>query len=165
MKHNKVLLEPEMQQPEHAKKMFHFSRKSDEAKRYAALNKEFLDHVNVVRKQAMVAKRNLKQQKVQRLILLIDECRQHGGPVTKDNILLIDRLDLLQLQREVKMLKVNGYTSLRLRKRSDRNPVTGKFTMSSLDEEQLRRDIRAVLTPHQSAKIDFASIKSTIKFD
>ena len=98
MKHNKALLLSEMTDPTHATNMFNFSRKSPEVKRYNELNQQFLQHVQIVRKQAMIAKKALKQKKLECMVKLINDCRPHGGPVTCASIDQLDQLTMQQLK-------------------------------------------------------------------
>ena len=87
-----------MTDPTHATNMFNFSRKSPKVKRYNELNQQFLQHVQIVRKQAMIAKKALKQKKLERMVKLINDCRPHGGPVTCASIDQLDQLTMQQLK-------------------------------------------------------------------
>ena len=99
-----------------AEEMFKWARTSEEAKKAMELQKDFLSHVKITKALAVSARKAAKERKVRRALKLGAECHNHGGPVTANNLELLDTLDEKKIILEVSYLKATVAAELKLRK-------------------------------------------------
>ena len=93
-----------------AEEMFKWARTSEEAKKAMEL------HVKIMKAIAVSARKAAKEKKVRRALKLGAECHNHGGPVTANNLELLNTLDEKKIILEVSYLKATVATELKLRK-------------------------------------------------
>ena len=84
---------------------FKWARGSPQAKEVRRLEKEFYSNVNAVSDEAMEAKRRTKENKTMKTIKNLEDCKDHGGPLTDKDIDRIDKLTNEQIMLEAKYLK------------------------------------------------------------
>ena len=96
---------------------FKWARTSEEAKKVLKIQKEFLAQVKLTKSLSLKAKQVAKQKKIQRALNLAATCRKHGGPVTVDNLELLEKLTDKQLCCEVLYLKATYASEIKLKKR------------------------------------------------
>ena len=143
---NKFLLSSSLD-GEGAGELFKWARTSAEAKKAMELQKIFLEKVKMTKHMAMKSKEIIKQRKVTRALKLLAECRLHGGPVSVDNLDLLDSLNENQVITEVSYLKATIASEIKLR---ERVKVGDKYKMNKLPIEQLKISIQNVLQPSKS---------------
>ena len=73
-------------------------------------------------------------------------CQQHGGPVTADNLELLENLSEKELITDVSCLKATFASKIKLRKRVKEHN-SEKYKMINLQVEQLKQSIKSVLKP------------------
>ena len=66
-------------------------RSSHKAKAVNALEDAFLARVAMVEQQSLYGKQEAKKKKMERVLNLLDQCKAHGGPVTKSSIQILDK--------------------------------------------------------------------------
>ena len=89
---NKFLVSDEFQAADKGN-MFKWARTPSEVKEAEKLTEEFLRDVEAAKRQADEAKHMAKHRRCLRTIKLGEECKLHGGPVSDDNLDLLDVLD------------------------------------------------------------------------
>ena len=70
-------------------------------------------------------------QKRKSSLKLLAQCRKHNGPLSVDNLSLLDTLTEKEVLEEVKYLKATVAHELKMKKRIT-NPATGKYKMKRL---------------------------------
>ena len=141
---NKYLLEPKLDDPEVCEEEFKWAKNSEEANRVNQLQKEYFDKVKATHNLVLKAKEKAKQKKVQRACNLLSQCRIHGGPISLDNIDLLDSLNEKQIILEATYLKATVAKEIKLKKRV-KELETDKFRMISLPSEQIKQSILNVI--------------------
>ena len=91
----------------------------------------------------MQQKEEIKKKTLKRQLNLTAQCKLHGGPVTHDDIGLIDTLNRKQLISEIRLLRL--ITAAEIKERSKSGPFT---------EEQLRNQIKNVLKPESEPDLN-----------
>ena len=76
----------------------------------------------------------------------IDICKQHGGPLTDNNLDLIKSLSEKQLISEIVFLRLTGAPNIRQQRRV-KGSNTGKFRVEKFTAEELRTSIRNAIKP------------------
>ena len=99
---NKFLLTDVFDDPEKTSELFKWARTSVESKKANEMEKDFLAKVKMVRLQASNAKKLLKSRRIERSFNLLHVCKQHGGPITPQNIELLDTLKEEEIINEVR---------------------------------------------------------------
>ena len=102
--------------------------------------------MKITKTLAAVAQIAAKEKKVRRAFKLGSECLGHGGPVTAENLQLLNTLSEKEIILEVSYLKATVASELKLRKRIQ-VPESGKYKMEKLPVEQLKLSIQNVLKP------------------
>ena len=138
---------------EGAGELFKWARTSEEAKLAIGLQQDFLAQVKITKTLAAAAKKAAKEKKVRRAFKLGSECLGHGGPVTAENLQLLNTLSEKEIILEVSYLKATVASELKLRKRIQ-VPESGKYKMEKLPVEQLKLSIQNVLKPSGSVSSD-----------
>ena len=73
-------------------------------------------------------------------------CKQHGGPLTDNNLELVEWLSEKQLISEIVFLRLTVAPNIRQQRRvKDSN--TGKFRVEKFTAEELRTSIRNAIKP------------------
>ena len=67
-------------------------RTSEESSKVRKLDRDFLATVKMSKKLVLAKKEELKRKKNLRLLQTIDMCKQHGGPLTDNNLELVESL-------------------------------------------------------------------------
>ena len=96
--------------------------------------------------QAGKAKERQKIRRVERSLELLYICQQHGGPVTPQNIDLIQTLNETQIGNEVKYLRSTVAKELRIKEQVT-DPTTKRFTYEKIPVEQLKISIPSTVKP------------------
>ena len=92
---------------EGAGELFKWARTSAEAKKAMEMQDMFMQRVRLTKHMALKSKEIAKQRKVARAAKLLSECRKHGGPVSVDNLSLLDNLNENQLISDLRMFSAN----------------------------------------------------------
>ena len=137
-----------MKDPNYIADQYKWARTSAEAKAVNDLEKEFLEKVVLFKKQALYGKQEAKRKKQERVLKLLDQCKAHGGPVTKTSIDLLDELTLEDLRIEALYLKNTLAPQLKIKKRSDVDPISKRYRMIDFTPETLRKTIQEVICPN-----------------
>ena len=143
---NKYLLQPNLDDPEVCKSEFTWAKNSKQATLVNKLQQEYFEQVKATQNLALKAKERAKQKKVQRACKLLSHCRQHGGPISLDNIHLLDSLDEEQIILEATYLKATIAKEIKLKKRV-KDLDAAKFRMVKLPLEQIKQSILNVINP------------------
>ena len=122
---------------------FQWARRSKEAKEALQLQQNLIDLAEDVNKAAFAAKEAKKQKKIARSFSLLDQCKDHGGPVTPDSIELLGKLTQAQLLTETRYLRSTIAPAIKERKAVIDS--SGKRKMPVLSEESLRENIKAAI--------------------
>ena len=138
---------------ENKKELFQWARNSEEAKEVNKLQDEFLENVKMVNTLARKVRKEKKNKKILRAVKLATICQEHGGPVTINNIEILDKLDEKQLVDEVFYLKATVASEIKAKKR-EKDEVTGKMKVNVLPMDVLRKSILSVLQPNSSDQND-----------
>ena len=125
---------------------FKWARTSEEAKKALKIQQDFLAQVKLTKSLSLKAKQVAKQKKIQRALNLAATCRKHGGPVTVDNLELLEKLTDKQLCCEVSYLKATFASEIKLKKHV-KVTSSEKYKMIQLPAEQLKQSIYSVLKP------------------
>ena len=91
------------------------------------------------KKLVLAKKEELKRKKNLRLLQTIVICKQHGGPLTDNNLDLVESLSEKQLISEI--------VFLRLTVGRVKGSNTGKFRVEKFTAEELRASIRNAIKP------------------
>ena len=96
-------------------------------------------------------------QKRKSSLKLLAQCRKHNGPLSVDNLSLLDTLTEKEVLEEVKYLKATVAHELKMKKRIT-NPATGKYKMKQLPLDHLKGCIRNVLKPSNDLPASIESL-------
>ena len=108
-----------------------WARTSEESSKVRKLERDFLATVKMSKKLVLAMKEELKGKKSLRLLQTIDICKQHGGPLTDNNLELAESLSEKQLISEIVFLRLTVAPNIRQQRRvTDFN--TGKFRVENL---------------------------------
>ena len=143
---NKYLLQSQLDDTQVCKEEFKWANNSKEAKDVNQLQKEYLEQVKATHNHVLKAKENAKQKKVQRACKLLSQCRQHGGPISLDNIDRLESLDDRQTILEATYLKATVAKEIKLKRRV-KDLETGNFRFVNLPLKQIKQSILNVIKP------------------
>ena len=143
---NKYLLQPNLDDPEVCKTEFAWAKNSKEATYVNKLQQQYFEQVKATQNLALKAKERAKKKKVERVFNLLSHCRKHGGPISMDNIHLMDSLNEEQIIFEATYLKATIAKEIKLKKRV-KDLDTDKFRMVKLPLEQIKQSILNVINP------------------
>ena len=125
-------------------------RASEESSKVRKLERDFLATVKMSKNLVLAKKEELKRKKNLRLLQTIDICKQHGGPLTDNNLELAKSLSKKQLISEIVFLQLTVVPNIRQQRRvKDSN--TGKFRVEKFTAEELRTSIRNAIKPEDEA--------------
>ena len=110
------------------------------------LERDFLATVKMPNKLVLAKKEELERKKNQRLLQTIHICKQHGGPLTDNNLELVESLSEKQLISEIVFLWLTVAPNIR-RQRRVKDSNTGKFGVEKFTAEELRTSIRNAIKP------------------
>ena len=137
-------------------------RRSPEAKEYKLLVKEYQQKVKNSQDLMVMAKKEKKRIKLETTYKLLDQCKLHQGPVSPDNLDILDDLDEKQIMLEIRYLRITTCPNIRERFKLP----SGKF--QKLSQEELKAQIVNSLKPKPSEKNDldqlFANLEGCLKF-
>ena len=103
-----------------------WTRTSEESSEVRKLEGDFLATVKMSKKLVLAKKEEPKRKRNLRLLQTIDICKQHGGPLTDNNLELVESLSEKQLISEIVFLRLTVVPNIRQQRRvKDSN--TGKF--------------------------------------
>jgi len=142
---NTYHLKPNLNDPEVCKSEFTWAKNSKQAT-LVALQQEYFEQVKAIQNLTLKEKERAKQNKVQRACKLLSRCRQHGGPISLDNIHLLDLLDEEQIILEATYLKATIAKEIKL-KNGVKHLDKAKFCMGKLLLEQIKQSILNVINP------------------
>ena len=74
------------------------------------------------------------------MLNFLDQCKAHGGPVTKTRINILEDFTFKYLQIETLYLKKAIAPNIKIKHRSDVDPVTNKSKMSNVIAEQFEKE-------------------------
>ena len=113
-----------------------WARTSKEGSEVRKLERDFLATVKMSKKLVLAKKEELKRKKNLRLLQTIDICKERGGPLTDNNLELVESLSEKQLISEVVFLRLNVAPNIRQQRRA-KNSNTGKFRVETFTAEEL----------------------------
>ena len=102
-----------------------------------------IDLAEQVNKAAFAAKEAKKKKKIARGFSLLEECKQHGGPVTPDSLDLLDGLSQNQLLLETRYLR--STIAPAIKERRVVIDAEGKRKMPLLSIESMKENIKAAV--------------------
>ena len=143
---NGYLLQP-IFETDAAGKEWLWARSSAETKACRELRQEFLARVCIAKRAKERGRELVKKRKLDRAHKLFADCLGHGGPVTLNNLEILDKLEEKDVIIEVSYLKATIAKEIKLRKRVKHPVIPGKFKMEKLPVDQLKNSIRNVLKP------------------
>ena len=106
----------------------------------------FLGHYEDAKKLVLPKKKELKRKKNQRLLQTIHICKEHGGPLTDNNLELVESLSEKQLISEIVFLRLAVAPKIR-RQRRVKDTNTGKFVVEKYTAEKLGASIINAIKP------------------
>ena len=116
------------------------ARSSSQAKIVRSMQKEFLDKVKSAEALANQEKIRKKLKKNEKCLKLLDEVKQHGGPVSPNDLHKLDDLSEAEVLKEVRYLRMTIAPNIREKRKVENKFV--KYTKSELIEQ-----IKSVLRP------------------
>ena len=153
---NKYLIQPGV--IETASEQFKWAHSSTQAKEALKLQNEFLSFVKLSKSLSIEAKKRQKEKQNMNLLKLLDQCQEHGGPITENKVNLLDRLSEKQVKSEVMYLKKSLNVDIKLRTRGPRDPVTGKFKFIPQTKDQMIKSIKSVVMPGKKPDEDIEAL-------
>lgn len=117
-----------------------WARNSEQAKAVKKLENEFLDKIKAVKKDATLAKERQKQKETQLMYKALEDCKLHGGPVTRDSLSTLSDLTHDEIIKEVTFLKRSTCPSIRFKRK-----VGNKFVKFS--DMELVAQIKDAISP------------------
>ena len=119
---------------------------SEESSEVRKLERDSFSTVKMSKKLVLAKKEKLKRKKNLRLLQTIDICKQHGGPLTDNNLELVESLSEKQLISEIVFLRLTVAPNIRQQRRvKDSN--TEKFRVEKFAAKELRTSIRNAIKP------------------
>ena len=102
-------------------------------------------------KLVLAKKEELKRKKNLRLLQTIDICKQHGGPLTDNNLEFVESLFEKQLISEIVFLRLTVAPNI-CQQRRVKDSNTGKFRVEKFAADKLLTSIRTSIKPED--KVD-----------
>ena len=102
--------------------------------------------MKISKKLVLAKKEELKRKKNRRLLQTTDICKQHGGPLTDNNLELVESLSEKQLISEIVFLRLTAAPNIGQQRRV-KDSTTGKFRVEKFTAEELRTGIRNAIKP------------------
>ena len=121
-------------------KQWKSSRSSKEAKIVKYMKKEFLEKVKDAESIANKERIRKKQKKNEKCLLLLEQVKLHGGPISMNDLNKLDQLSEKELLSEVRYLRQTVAPNIR-----EKRKIGSKFVRFSLEE--LKNQILNVLKP------------------
>ena len=141
---NKYLMTEDFNDDQDTLALFRWARNSTEAKQATQMEEEFLQKVKATKAMSQKSKEMVKQKRQSRALDLLSKCRSHGGPLSRDNMQLLESLTYDELVCEVSYLKATIAKDLRLKHKVNTG-VGNKYRFEKLARENLQIGIRNVL--------------------
>ena len=127
-----------------------WARISEKSSEVRKLERDFLATVKMSKKLVLAKKEELKTKKNLSLLQTIDICKQHGGPLTDNNLELVELLSEKQLISEIVFLRLTAAPNIR-QQRCVKDSNTGKFRVQKFTAEELRTSIRNAIKPEDES--------------
>ena len=150
--HNKYLSSPDFDGLSEDRKLelWRFGRSGDTAKAVRRMYDDWHNQVSQAKVLAADGRKKIKIRKASRLLVNIQKCVGHGGPVSEKNVDILHRLNTDQLKLEIAVLKQTVSETIR-----SKYKVTvpgGRNYFQTFSDDILRSSIRAVVCP--SSQVD-----------
>ena len=104
----------------------------------------------------------IKQKNNERIFKLLDQCKAHGGPVTNSTLTLLDTFSHDKCMCEVLYLKNVIAQHLKIKKRTDLDPLTKRYKIVDIPADILKRDIKNTICPAISRGSDVESLLKSL---
>ncbi len=133
-----------------------WARCSEEVKAVQKLEADFLATVNSAKKLALRKKEDLKKKKATKTLAVLERCKQHGGPMTPNNLAALSQLNEGQLLAEISYLRLTIAPDIRQMRRV--KGTDGKFKMEKFSRNELQNSIKNALKPEDNVASDINSL-------
>jgi len=152
VKHNEYFSNPDFDGLSSQSKLalWRFGRSGDTAKAVRSMYNDWHNQVCQAKVLAEDQRKTMKRRKASRLIVNIQKCVSHGGPVTDKNVAILDRLNTDQLKLEIAVLKQTVSETIRAKYKVTVDGGSNYF--QTFADDVLRDSIRAVVCP--SSQVD-----------
>ena len=97
-----------------------------------------------------------KKHKANRILKLIEQCKNHDGPVTASNLELLPILNTKQLLAEIRLLRCTVAPDVKERRKVTSDDGTVHYT--TFPDYKLRESIRSILKPEVQSNITLDSL-------
>ena len=128
------------------KKEWKWGRNSEEVKKVKLLQKEFMNTLKINKMLALEKKKQLKRKNDTKCLNLLEKCKIHGGPVTPNNMNILDELNENQLISEIGYLRCTIAPDIK-QKRRVKDESSGKYKMIKFPLDQLKQNIKNAVHP------------------
>ena len=136
------------------------ARTGEDAMQVRALLRDFTSTVAMGR-EAMVDKRKkAKRKKALRLVKLIEACKEHGGPVERKSIGILDALEEKQVLAEMSVLRAMGSDVKSKRKVQS----GGKSCFQTFGLRQLKDTVRQAVAPTNEVNLSVEELLQGVAF-
>jgi len=135
-------------------KKWKWARCSEEVAQVKKLEQEFIAKVKTSQQLALLKKQEAKKKKMSKVLLVLEECKKHGGPVTPISLDSLERLNESQLLKEIGYLRSTVAPDIRQKRRVKCTDGTKTFTFEKFSVDELKTSIRNAVKPEDNVSVD-----------
>ena len=137
-----------------------WARHSNEVKEVRKMEADFLETIKQAKHLALKKKEQLKKKKSEKLLEILRKCKSHSGPVTPDEINLLDNLSENELLLEISYLRLTVAPHIRQRRRI--TLPSGKYKYEKLTIPELKTSIQNAVKPESVLRNDISELLKSV---
>lgn len=125
-----------------------WARTSRQTEIVRKMEKDFIATVKQSKLLALQKKEMLKKKKSEKTLKILTQCKKHGGPISADDLNLLDKLDEKSLLLEISYLRLTITPDIRQRRKV--KLPNGKFKFLKYSVYELKTAIRNAVKPENN---------------
>ena len=145
---------------EEKRNRWEWARHSNEVKEVRKMEADFLATVKQAKLLVLRKKEQLKKRKGEKLLEILGKCKCHGGPITPDEISILDKLSEKELLLEISYLRLTVAPNIRQRRRV--TLPTGKYKYENLSILELKTSIQNAVKPESDLRNDINQLLKSV---
>ena len=146
--------------PGERKLVWRAARTGDDALQVHALLRDFTAKVGLAREAMVDRRKGAKKKKALRLVKLIGECKEHGGPVERKTVNIVDGLNEKQVLAEMSVLRALG-SDVKSKRKVQGN---GKSFFQTFGLPQLKETVRQAVAPTNDVDLSVEELLQSVAF-
>lgn len=141
--------------------IWRMGRSGEDGKTVRQMLKDFTANVKATKVLGAEARKKKVRNKALRLLKLLEKCKEHGGPVTKKTIKMVDRMSKEEILLEMALLRALGSEA---KVKGLVRSSEGKTFFRTFPLPQLRETVRQVVCPTSNVVDSVESLLEGVRF-